>query len=85
MEHKYTDFINTNSIVLSSCLFGSFYLFSTSLIAINKKWSNRVPSNINVLIEGTTSYELLNGSILIISGAFITAASYKALELLNKA
>ena len=84
MEFKHTYNINTNSIILSSCLFGSIYLFSTSLIAINKKWLKREPSNINTLIEGTTFYELLNGTILIVSGVVITATSYKALNLINK-
>ena len=76
--------LTEDSIVLSACLFGSVYLFGTALNGINKKWINRPPSNINILLESTTFFDILNGSILIVSGSIITASACKAIKLLNK-
>lgn len=49
-----------NSIIVSSCLFGSVYIFSTSLNAINSSFleNKKIPNNLFIL----------NGLTFIISG-----------------
>lgn len=51
------------SIILSSCLFGSFYLFSQSLKLMNKSYldNKKIPYKLI----------LLNGSIFVLSGSVI--------------
>lgn len=49
-----------NSIILSSCLFGSVYIFSTSLQAINRSFLENKKIQNNLII--------INGLTLIISG-----------------
>ncbi len=66
--------IISNSIIISSCLFGSIYLFSNSLIGLNKK----LLTNKNIFL-----LDLVNGPILIFTGAIITITYYKALTLLH--
>ena len=53
-----------NSIILSSCLIGSYYLFSQSLTLINKSQleNKKIPHTLN-LINGFTI--VLSGSIII--------------------
>ena len=50
-----------NSIIVSSCLFGSVYIFSTSLQVLNRSFleKNKIPNNLFII----------NNSILIISGS----------------
>ena len=59
--------ITLQSIILSASLFGSFYLFSTSLICLNKKWITNKPVSL---------YDIVNGSVLVFSGSIITATIY---------
>ncbi len=66
--------IISNSIIISSCLFGSIYLFSNSLIGFNKK----LLTNKNIFL-----LDLVNGTILIFTGTIITITTYKALTLLK--
>ena len=55
-----------NSIILSSCLFGSFYLFSNSLVSINRiLLKNKKLSSKIVLINGCIF--VLSGSVIIYS------------------
>ena len=68
---KSSELIITNSIVLAACLFGSIYLFSTSLIGLNKKW---------LINQQVSLYELVNGTILILSGTVIITILYKDLS-----
>lgn len=44
-----------NSIIVSSCLFGSVYIFSTSLHAINGSFleNKKIPNNL-IIINGLT-------------------------------
>jgi len=65
---KLSDSIITNSIVLSACLFGSIYLFSTSLIGLNKKWLKN---------QQVSLYKLVNGTILSLSGTVMITILYK--------
>ena len=52
------------SIILSSCLFGSFYLCSTSLSCINRALlENKKISNALIIINGLTF--LVSGSIVV--------------------
>lgn len=55
-----------NSIILSSCLFGSVYLFSKSLELINISFleNKKIPHNL-LLINGLTI--LMSGSIFVYS------------------
>lgn len=58
-----------NSIILSSCLFGSVYIFSTSLQAINRCFLENKKILNNLLI--------LNGLTLIMSGSvFLYGITY---------
>lgn len=50
-----------NSIVLSASLFGSIYLFSTSLFGLNNKWINDKKSCWGM-------FEMVNGTIMVCSG-----------------
>jgi hypothetical protein len=67
----------SNSILLSSCMLGSIYLFSTSLIGLNKKW-----------IKGEkvskSSYEYINGSIMLFSGYIMMSTTWKAFRMFYK-
>ena len=55
-----------NSIILSSCLFGSVYLCSTSLVLINKSFlSNKKIPNELIIINGLTF--LTSGFVIIYS------------------
>ncbi len=53
-----------NSIIVSSCLFGSFYLFTQSLKNINRSQleHKQLPNNL-ILINGFTF--ILSGSVII--------------------
>lgn len=57
-----------NSIIISSCLFGSVYIFSTSLNAINSSFleNKKMPNNLIIL----------NGLTFIISG-YVFLHSFK--------
>jgi hypothetical protein len=58
-----------NSIIVSSCLFGSVYICSTSLQAINRPFleNKKIPNNLIII----------NSSIFIISGSvFLYCISY---------
>ena len=50
-----------NSIVLSASLFGSIYLFSTSLLGLNNKWIDDKKSCWGMV-------EIVNGTIMVCSG-----------------
>ena len=53
-----------HSIILSSCLFGSVYLYSTSLHAINQSFlENKKISNKFILINGFTC--IISGSVFL--------------------
>ena len=62
---------NNNSIILSTCLFGSVYLFSNSLKLINES-----------ILKGKSLVQLhiINGLSFIISGSIFT---YCCIKLLN--
>tara|TARA_B100000073_G_scaffold95616_1_gene75983 strand:- start:652 stop:990 length:339 start_codon:yes stop_codon:yes gene_type:complete len=68
--------IISNSIVLSSSLFGAIYLFSTSLVGLNKKWNNQDKHTLSVL-DG------INTAIMGISGYIIIKTSQRAFEILQ--
>ena len=53
-----------NSIILSSCLFGSVYIFSTSLQLINRSFlENNKTSNNLIIINGLTF--IISGSVFL--------------------
>lgn len=52
-----------NNVILSSCLFGSIYLFSTSLILINKLFLKDIKTRKKLFV--------LNGLIMLASGSII--------------
>ena len=53
-----------NSIILSSCLFGSVYIFSTSLQSINRSFlENKKIPNILIIINGLTL--IISGSVFL--------------------
>ena len=53
-----------NSIILSSCLFGSVYIFSTSLQSINRSFleNKKIPNNL-IIINGLTL--IISGSVFL--------------------
>ena len=55
-----------NSIILSSCLFGSVYIFSKSLEAINKSFleNKKIPNKL-FIINGLTC--IISGSVFLYS------------------
>lgn len=65
-----------NSIILSSCLFGSFYLFSESLTLINKLHleNKKIPYKL-ILINGFTF--VVSGSIIIYSFNLVNISRFK--------
>lgn len=63
-----------NSIILSSCLFGSFYLFSQSLKLINRsQLENKQLPNKLILINGFTF--ILSGSVIIYGVNFVNLSN----------
>ena len=77
-NHNVPEFLISNSIVLSASMFGAIYLFSTSLIGMNKKWIKQEKSEV-------TAFEILNGTIMFLSGGVVFFTSIKAFNiLLNK-
>ena len=75
--------LTEDSIVLSACLFGSVYLFGTALNGINERWIKE-PKYMFPIKKTNNFSEILNCSILIVSGSIITATACKAIKLLNK-
>ena len=79
-NHKHTlipESLISNSIVLSASLFGSVYLFSTSLIGLNKMW----------IKNGAVSFDLyliFNGIVLCCSGFVMFITSGKSFAILNR-
>ena len=59
-----------DGIILSAGLVGSTYLFATSLRALNKKAS--------------CGYNMLNGTICLVSGGMVVLTTLKAISILNK-
>ena len=64
--------IQYNSIILSSCLFGSIYLFSTSLKMINESFLENNKIN-NKLI-------MINGLTFVMSGSIVLYSFYKSIK-----
>ena len=60
------------SIILSSCLFGSFYLCSISLLLINKSLleNKKIPNEL-IIINGLTF--LVSGSIVVYNVSLLNA------------
>lgn len=67
-----------NSIIISSCLFGSFYLFSQSLELINNSHleNKKMPYKL-ILINGFTA--ILSGSIIIYGFSLLKNPIFKPL------
>jgi hypothetical protein len=79
-KHNYnvSELFNSNLIVLSASMFGAIYLFSASLIGLNKKWIKQEKSEV-------TAFEIINGTIMFLSGGIVFFTSIKAYNiLLNK-
>jgi hypothetical protein len=66
-----------NSIVLSASMFGAIYLFSISLIGMNIKWKKQGKAELS-------AYEILNATIMILSGGVIFSTTIKAFNMLTK-
>lgn len=56
-NHSVPELLISNSLVLSASMFGAIYLFSTSLIGMNKKWIMQGKAEV-------TAFEVLNGTII---------------------
>lgn len=65
-----------DSIVVSAGLFGSIYLFHSALIVLSKKWLRHEHERASLL-------ELLDWSVLILSGTFIVYNTREAFRILN--
>ena len=76
-NHSVPELLISNSLVLSASMFGAIYLFSTSLIGMNKKWIKQGKAEV-------TAFEVLNGTIILLSGGIILFTSIKALKILSK-
>ena len=64
------------SIILSSCLFGSFYLCSTSLLLINRSHlENKKLPNKLIIINSLTF--LVSGSIVVYNFSLLHLFSFK--------
>ena len=68
--------LDSDSIILSVSLFGSIYLFSTSIAGINNKWIKDGEAQV-------TAFEILNGSIMLLSGGGVLLTSFKAYQLIS--
>ena len=64
-------------LILSASMFGAIYLFSTSLIGMNKKWIKQGKAEV-------TAFEVLNGTIFLLSGGIILFTSINAFKILCK-
>lgn len=65
------------SIILSSCLFGSFYLYSTSLLLINRSIvENKKLPNELIIINGLTF--LVSGSIVLYNFSLFNSCHFKS-------
>ena len=66
-----------NNIILSSCLFGSFYLFSTSLMLSNITLleDKKIPSEL-FIINGLTM--LVSGSIILYNFSLFNSFHFKS-------
>ena len=64
------------SIILSSCLFGSFYLFSTSLVLINLSLleNKKIPNEL-IIVNGLTF--LVSGSIIVYTFSLLKSSHFK--------
>jgi hypothetical protein len=62
----------SNSILLSVYLFGSVYLFSTSLGGMNKMWIQDKRNTNNRI------FFMMNGGVLVVSGALMVHMASKA-------
>jgi hypothetical protein len=67
----------SNSIVLSASLFGSIYLFSTSLIGFNKRWIKDGKCRFGI-------FELVNVAVVLCSSFVMVLTSAKAFDILTK-
>ena len=79
-NHKHTiipESLISNSIVLSASLFGSVYLFSTSLIGLNKMWIKSGQVNFGL-------YEIFNGIVLCCSGFIMFITAGKSFSIINR-
>lgn len=71
-NHSIPESLISTSIILPAYLFGSVYLFSTSLIGFNKKWIKD-----NQVFFGP--FEIINGSLLSLSGILMVSLQIKRL------
>ena len=76
-NHNVPEFLISNSIVLSASMFGAIYLFSTLLIEMNKKWIKQEKSE-------ATTFEVLKGTIMFLSGEVVFFTSVKTFNILHK-
>ncbi len=67
----------SDSITLSASMFGAICLFTNSLIGMNKKWIKQEKAE-------TSAIELLNGTIMFLSGGVILFTSITAFKILFK-
>jgi hypothetical protein len=56
-------------------MFGAIYLFHTALIGINKKWMKQEQEK----SSNVTAFEILNGTILFLSGGVVVFTSINLL------
>ena len=74
-----------DSIVLAGTLFGSIYLFSTSLAGWNKKLirDEDAPFSTCEVMNGPFStFEVMNGSVMIATGVILFATTQRAFRIM---
>ena len=71
-NHYVPEKVIYDSIVLSASMFGAIFLFSVSLIGINRKWIKQQKAELS-------ASEVFNGTIMFLSGGVIVFISNKAL------
>lgn len=68
------DSIIIKSIIVSAGMFGSVYMYSTALSVLNERWFHKKLSSI----------DMLNGSILFLTGTSVAINTFYSLYLLLK-
>ena len=81
MQHTYSKLMNSNHIILSAGLFGSIYIFSISLGNFSLYLMNKKDSRED---NRLTIHEVLNGTIMCVSGCIVAVTSLKAMEILAR-
>lgn len=74
-KHNYNvhEQVISDSIVLSASMFGAIFVFSTSLFGINWKWIKHQKVEVSI-------FEILNGTLMVLSSRVIFCISKEAFK-----